>query len=439
MTSFMSRLSNLSKLKLINSVILFIWWFIFNPGFYSIDSIGVLGMARQGPLTSAGTAIWAIFVKVLTVNGAHPEFATLLFSQLLAFSIATFAHTFLKSKRVLWSSALICATPLVGAMGITLWHDIPMASGFLLAAVGFQKLKNKEAYGYLFLSTGLIFSSFRYNGLPTLLITLIVLIFLRQDRKVIVSAICILLVVGGVTSGLNSKFNPSTPTQSDGFINWMRYDLSCYAANSKNALFFEKEFDGKSSLQDWSSKEACTWFNKSSVFQHSSSFVDERTPSAWIKLFTLDPIFILTTHLQRNAYLNPIPIYGLPSMPFIHTTIEKADVGIKFLNPSLTESIRFYPRIWNYFNFVFGYSGLWLLIIFLIAFWKKSSIYLGLGLLGLVLSSGLFIFAIIPDGRFTLFILIVSQLLALDLALNRIPSKVRIRYLLFSRWHRKFP
>jgi len=324
-------------------------------------------------------------------------------------------------------------------MGITLWHDIPMASGFLLAAVGFQKLKWKEAYGYFFLSAGLIFSSFRYNGLPTLLITLILLIFLRQDRKIIVSAICILLVVGGLTSGLNSKFNPSIPTQSDGFINWMRYDLSCYAANSKNALFFEKEFDGRSSLQDWSSKEACTWFNKSSVFQHSSSFVHERTPSAWIKLLTLDPVFILTTHLQRNAYLNPLPIYGLPSMPFIHTTIEKADVGIEFLNPSLTESIRFYPRIWNYFNFVFGYSGLWLLIIFLIAFWKKNPIYLGLGLVGLVLSSGLFIFAIIPDGRFTLFILIVGQLLTLDLALNRIPSKVRIRYLLFSKWHRGFP
>jgi hypothetical protein len=438
MTSFISRLSKLSKLKLINSIILFIWWFIFNPGFYSIDSIGILSMARQGPLTSAGTAIWAIFVKVLTVNGAHPEFATLFFSQLLAFSIATFAHTFLKSKRVFWSSTLICATPLVGAMGITLWHDIPMASGFLMAAVGFQKLKAKEAYGYLFLSAGLIFSSFRYNGLPTLLITLIVLIFLRQDRKVIVSAIFILLVVGGVTSGLNSKYNPAIPTQSDGFINWMRYDLSCYAANSKNTLFFEKEFDGRSTLQDWSSKEACTWFNKSSVFQHNSSFVDERTPSAWMKLFTLDPVFILATHLQRNAYLNPIPIYGLPSMPFIHTTIEKADVGIEFLNPSLTESTRFYPRIWNYFNFVFGYSGLWLLIIFLMAFWKKSSAYLGLGLLGLVLSSGLFIFAIIPDGRFTLFILIVGQLLALDLVLNRIPSKARIRFLLLSSWRRKF-
>jgi hypothetical protein len=125
-------------------------------------------------------------------------------------------------------------------------------------------------------------------------------------------------------------------------------------------------------------------------------------------------------------------------MPFIHTTIEKADVGIEFLNPSLTESTRFYPRIWNYFNFVFGYSGLWLLIIFLMAFWKKSSAYLGLGLLGLVLSSGLFIFAIIPDGRFTLFILIVGQLLALDLVLNRIPSKARIRFLLLSSWRRKF-
>ena len=428
----------MTKLKLINSLILFFWWLIFNPGFYSIDSIGVISMAKEGPLNSTATAIWAIFVKLLTLNGAHPEFATLFFSQLLAFSIATFTHTFLKSKHMLWSSGLICVTPLVGAMGITLWHDIPMASGFLLAAVGFQKLKNREHHALIFLSTGFLFSSFRYNGLPTLLVTLIILFFLRQDRKVVATATCILLVIGGITSGLNSKFNPSIPTQADGFINWMRYDLSCYAANSKNELFFKKEFDNTSSLQDWSSQDSCTWFNKSAAFQNRSAFVDDRIPNAWMQLLTTEPFFILTTHLHRNAYLNPLPIYGAPSMPFIHTTIEKADVGIKFLSPSLTEKARFYPRMWNYFNFFFGYSGLWLLMIFVIAFWKRSSIYFGLGLLGLVLSSGLFIFAIISDGRFTLFTLIVGQLLTLDIILNKTASNLRIRQLLKSRRYRSF-
>ena len=438
MRSITSKLNTLTKLKLINSLILFIWWLIFNPGFYSGDSIAIIQMAREGPLNSGYTTIWAIFVKILTINGAHPEIGTLFFSQLLAFSIATFTYTFLRSKHMLWSSGLICATPLVGAMGITLWHDIPMASGFLLASAGFQKLKNNDAHAYKYLATGILFSSFRYNGLPTLLVTLIFLFSFRKNRNVVIATTCILLVIGGVTSVLNSRFNPPIPTQSDGFINWMRYDLSCYAANSDDKNFFQKEFGDDSSIQDWSSKDACIWFNTSEVFQNRSAVVDAQTPSAWVELLKVQPRFILTTHLHRNAYLNPFPIYGLPSIPFIHTTIEETDVGIKFLNSNLAERLRAYPRIWNYFNFILGYSGLWLLIIFLIAFWKKNSSYFGLGLLGLVLSSGLFVFAIISDGRFTLFTLIVGQLLALDILLKSFPSISRIRQAFHSKRRRSF-
>ena len=218
----------------------------------------------------------------------------------------------------------------------------------------------------------------------------------------------------------------------------MRYDLACYAANSDDKNFFQKEFGDDSSIQDWSSKDACIWFNTSEVFQNRSAVVDAQTPSAWVELLKVQPRFILTTHLHRNAYLNPFPIYGLPSIPFIHTTIEETDVGIKFLNSNLAERLRAYPRIWNYFNFILGYSGLWLLIIFLIAFWKKNSSYFGLGLLGLVLSSGLFVFAIISDGRFTLFTLIVGQLLALDILLKSFPSISRIRQAFHSKRRRSF-
>ncbi len=55
----------------------------FNPGFFSADSFGVIDMARSGNLSNAWTAIWAIFIKYLTLNGSHPEIATLFFSQLL--------------------------------------------------------------------------------------------------------------------------------------------------------------------------------------------------------------------------------------------------------------------------------------------------------------------------------------------------------------------
>ena len=419
MISRFKHLTYANKAVVINSVILLIWWLAFNPGFYSIDSIGIIEMVRVGPLTSGSTAIWAIFVKFLTINGSHPEIATLFFSQILAFSVSIFASTFFKGKISMWSSGILCATPLVGGMGITLWHDIPMTSGFLLAAAGFHRFKQKEPHALFLLIFGIILSSFRYNGLPTLFLTLIVLLGLRQSRKLIAVTAAVIIIVGGITSVLNSRFSPPLETQSDGFINWMRYDLSCYAATSKDDMFFKKAFNNKSSLQDWSSELACTWFNNSTAFQQRSDSINQRIPSAWVALTKKDPLFVLTTHLHRNAYLNPIPLYGLPSMPFIHTTIEKPGVGIDFWHPSLTEKLRSYPRIWNYFNYIFGYSGFWLLVIFIFAWWKRSSFYLGVGLLGLVLNSGLFIFAIISDGRFSLFVLIAGQLLLLEEIITR--------------------
>ena len=175
----------------------------------------------------------------------------------------------------------------------------------------------------------------------------------------------------------------------------MRYDLSCYAASSTDQEFFQKEFQGKATLQDWSSQSSCTWFNDSKVFYQRSDFIDQKIPSAWVALAKSDPVFVLSTHLRRNAYLNPIPLFGLPSMPFIHTTIEIPEKGITFWNPSLSESLRIYPRSWNYLNYIFGYSGFWLLLIFLFAWWKKNSLYLAIGILGLILNSGIFVFAII--------------------------------------------
>ena len=124
-----------------------------------------------------------------------------------------------------------------------------------------------------------------------------------------------------------------------------------------------------------------------------------------------DPFFVLTTHMKRHAYLNPVPLYGLPSMPFIHTTIEYSGKNIAFRIPGISEKLRQYPRIWNYFNFIFGYSGFWLLLILVLAWQKKNSLYLGIGILGIVLNMGLFIFAIISDARFSLFVLIASQLI----------------------------
>jgi hypothetical protein len=412
-TSKLNRFSDREKSLLINAFIAILWWLAFNPGFYSGDSFGVIEMARSGNISSDSTAIWAIAVKFLTINGSHPELATLFFSQLLAFSITMFAHSIFNGKRAAWGSAVLCATPLVGAMGITLWHDIPMTSGFLLVATGCLRYVRKEPHAIVFLTFGLVFSSFRYNGIPTILISLILLTIFFRPKKFVFIALALTIGIGGLTTGLDARFSPQTSTHSDGLINWMRYDLSCYAATFSDEDFFLEEFSGKTTLEFWSSSQACNWFNDSEAFFKRPANLTENIPSAWLALTLKEPLFVLTTHMKRHEYLNPLPFYGPPSMPFIHTTIESPEEKIYFLNADLSEQLRIYPRIWNYFNFIFGYSGFWLMIIFVLAWRKRNPMYFGLGVLGLVLNGGLFVFAIISDARFSLFVLISSQLIVL--------------------------
>jgi hypothetical protein len=417
------------KSLLINAFIAFLWWIAFNPGFYSGDSFGVIEMARNGNISSESTAIWAITVKFLTINGSHPELATLFFSQLLALSISLFAHSLFNGKYAIWSSAVLCVTPLVGAIGITLWHDIPMASGFLLVATGYLKLMRKEPYAVACLVIGLVFSSFRYNGIPTILTTIILLVFFFRPKKIIAVALVSAISIGGLASALDARFSPPTSTHSDGFINWMRYDLSCFAATFPDDEFFLKEFKGETTRDFWKSSQACTWFNDSKAFFERPANLTKNIPSAWLALTLKHPNFILQTHMKRHEYLNPLPFYGLPSMPFIHTTIEYPQKGISFLNADLSENLRAYPRIWNYFDFIFGYSGFWLMTVFFFAWRKRSSIYFGLGVLGLVLNGGIFVFAIISDARFSLFVLITSQLIALAESLKYIERRWRLKIL----------
>jgi len=46
-----------------NLAILFFWWIVFFPGFFSADSLSVLNMAKTGKLSNAYTASWSLYVE----------------------------------------------------------------------------------------------------------------------------------------------------------------------------------------------------------------------------------------------------------------------------------------------------------------------------------------------------------------------------------------
>lgn len=408
--SKLRQLSYSNKSIAINAFIMLLWWVTFNPGFYSVDSFGVIDMAKSGNLSSAWTAIWAIFVKYLTFHGSHPEIATLFFSQLLGYSVSVFAMTLFKGKTAMWSSAILCGTPLIGAMGITLWHDIPMTSGFFLMLAGAKKIEQGKKSAIYFICLGSLFSSFRYNGIPTLILASIIFFLFTKQKKRLFIAVLSVFLIGYLTTSLNFAVRSSNNVQSDGFIDWMRYDLSCYAALSNDESFFLKQFKNSTTVKDWSSESACTWFNTSEAFTLQREYVDKKVPIAWFELALKNPLFVLKTHLDRHKYLIPIPYAGLPRMPFIHSTIEFANLGVEFRSPTISENLRMYPRLWNFFRYIFGYAGFWLAFILFLSWWRKDLWLLKIGLLGSILNLGLFVFATISDGRFSLFTLIAGQL-----------------------------
>ena len=382
-------------------------------------------MLQSKSISSEWTAIWALSLNVITFGGTQPQLATLFFSQLLSISVSYFCLSYFKTKKALVLSIILCGTPIVGAMGVTLWHDIPMTAGFLLFLGALRRIDSGDKSNYRVLILGGALASFRFNGLPTLIVFIILIIALSNDRRYLNGVLAVLVALTGLSAALNTVYKSELNVQSDGFIDWMRYDISCYASNTNNNSFFESNFNGKLSRDEWSSKSACTWFNDSAAFGIRNESVNKDVLKAWLNLATTQPLFVLKTHLDRHKYLIPVPYSGLPNMPFIHTTIEVPDRDVNFTYPKASEVLRSYPRIWNYLNFIFGYAGLWLSVLFLIAWRKKSIDILKLAILGLVLNSSLFVFATISDGRFTLPLLITAQILLLSECQDWIAQKIK--------------
>ena len=404
-----TKISLLKKSILINCSIMTLWWLAFNPGFFSGDSFAVINMARNRQLNSLWTAPWAIFIDKITIGGRHPEFGTLIIALLLGASVAIFANSVINGKLAIWIGAILTSTPTVGAMGITLWHDIPMTAGFLLVVSAITHVNKSRKYAYLLVSVGLILGSFRHNGLPAILIFLLILLAITNYRKFLLNSILMSLLLIFCTVGLNQNLASSKSSGNSAYLGWMRNDISCYLSQNSDPDFLIKTYGTAVNIESWKSASACKWFSDATNSSDYSPQLESKVPRAWFLLFKDDPYFIISTHLKRHAYLIPIPIYGIPNIPFIHTTIELKNQDIQFTYPAVTENLRYYPRLWNFFKFFFGYAGFWLSLTFLIAWKRKSGYYFQIGILGLIESLGFFIFADIPDGRYMLFSLIAGQ------------------------------
>ena len=172
MKRFLNPVFQASLLR--NSSIQFIWWVIFFPGFFSGDSFAAVQMAKSGELGNSFTASWALYVRIFSFHGNAIALLTLINGLVLVYSVTRLGYAIFSARTAAISSFLLALTPVVSGMGITLWHDILMSAGILLVTTFFINIQKKTS-GYkklliLELLPGVVLTSFRPNGLPTIVV-----------------------------------------------------------------------------------------------------------------------------------------------------------------------------------------------------------------------------------------------------------------------------
>jgi hypothetical protein len=202
----------------------------------------------------------------------------------------------------------------------------------------------------------------------------------------------------------------------------MRADISCFASLDKGIGFVEKNLPGISDTQGWSSREACTFISRNNLTVNDKIKAIDLLPPVWLKLIVEEPKFVLETHLRRHAYLVPVPLYGIPETPFIHSTIEFTDRGISWAFPEIAEVARVLPRAWNAGRALFGWAGFWFVVMILFARRRNKLELTPIIVMSFSLMSLLFVTAPIPDGRYALFVIISGQLILLNKCLERLSS-----------------
>jgi hypothetical protein len=398
-----------------NSIVAVIWWVIFFPGFFSTDSFAAASMAKSGDLVNSYTASWAIYVRVFSLFGHFIGLLTLINTLILVYSVTRFSYALLSKKTAAISSFVLTMTPLVAGMGITLWHDILMTAGLLLLAAFFTIYRQGDNYSkndfYSLLVPSAVLLSFRPNGLPTFLIFAVLFLIFSYRKSLIRPLALVLAITAGTTIFNSLVVVGEDPINTHYAQEWMRNDISCYAASPAGAGWVENNMPGVGSTQNWASPEACTFLNRYSLDSKNVISSYDVVPAAWRKLALSDPVFILKTHFDRNYYVVPLPINGLPSIPFLHSTIERPDEGISWALPSVAEKARVIMRAGNALRPILAYAGMWLLLVLGALVLLKRKEWLPTFLLGFSLLGILFVFAPIPDGRYALFVMLAGQLL----------------------------
>ena len=421
------------NLYLVNFLIGIVFWIIYFPGFYSSDSFSAVKIAETGNFSNWGGLSWSVFVYYFSLRGTFIPFLILINLTILIYSITFFSIQFLGTKLGSVTATGFTLSPLVFGFGNTLWHDVPFTAGMLLlsgALVGSLKLgglKSKNL-NYHLIASGILIT-FRTNGIPTLVLLFFITTLIHRFRNFLIRSILLVLTSSVVLTLSLALLLQQSPISNVASQEWMRADISCYSATEAGIFFINEQLKPLNQSTKWRSKLSCSGISQVKLTPDEYSQSTSIVPRAWLSLLIHEPWFILETHLERNSYLLPLPIFGVKRIPFLHSTIEIEHARIYWRFPDLANFMRFPIRLVNLLSFILGWPGIWIAIMLGIYFRHKSDELKLLVVISFSLMIFLFIVGPIADGRYTIYVLFVGIISLIKHLDSKFPkSKQKLDY-----------
>ena len=404
-----------------------VWWLAMYPGLFGEDSLITLTEARDGPINAWFTAWWVLVIDTITIGTRAIPLLTVAGVLLLAWSTRQWAAaTFPAGPARAWAVVLVCATPLVGALGIQVRHDAWMTAGLLLCVAVMTRtdgrLERFHAADYAQLALAVLLIPTRHNGLITLILAAVgsLLVFGRSGVRFVILLGTVAISVASVSqlatrsAGLPHSIDPAQ------VVEWVMADVSCLVTQDGVTPTPQEwaALETIASRADWPQPRACNFvsplfiaptFRIAQVGPNTSALI--RT---WLSLGLRYPARMALVHLRRVSLFLPPFIVGVPDQdytPFIHSTILPNDFGLAWAFPQAAQVARQPARAWNAMRLVLANSALWLAVVALAA-WKlrdRRDQLLPTVVMAAALNAGLLATAPISEGRYGLFILICGQ------------------------------
>jgi len=412
------------------------WWVALYPGLFGEDSLITLEQARSGDVTVWFTAWWVYVIQALSIGTRAIPLLTLCGVLLLSWSVTEWARALFPPGRArLWSIALLCASPLVGALGIQVRHDAWMTAGFLLCLAAIARFINTGTLSsgdYIKLLLAMLLIPTRHNGLGTLIAAAVLGVLVMRAHRwkfsgtlaVVAAGVVVVTQTATTAAGRSHSIDPVQA------VEWMMADISCMVADGGVEPTADewRALETVAGRTDWPQPVACRFvspiliaptFQPAQVEPHTRDLA-----RAWWSLFTRYPMKMTFVHLRRvNLFLPPF-IGGMPDQsqtPFIHSTILPNNFDLRFAFPRVAELARLPARAWNAMRAVLANAAIWLIALVAIA-WRRADLRANLIptiVVCVALEIGLLATAPISEGRYGLPILIAGQLALLYVTLER--------------------